>query len=90
MAQRGLQLLLGLLLSVPFALQVGHMKHHLETSERALQERIQRLEGVRLGLEEVSGTEAASHQVGTHSRGLLPDKDNLPGRNLHSCLPVLS
>uniref|UniRef100_A0A6J0VF87 Leucine-rich repeat-containing protein 45 n=1 Tax=Pogona vitticeps TaxID=103695 RepID=A0A6J0VF87_9SAUR len=32
--------------------EVDHMTHHMEASERALQERIQRLEGVRIGLEE--------------------------------------
>ncbi|XP_062976258.1 leucine-rich repeat-containing protein 45 [Elgaria multicarinata webbii] len=32
--------------------EVNHMTHHMETSEQALQERIQRLEAVRIGLEE--------------------------------------
>lgn len=34
--------------------QVEHMTRHLEESERAMQERVQRLEAVRLSLEEVS------------------------------------
>lgn len=33
--------------------QVNHMTRHLEESERAMQERIQRLEALRLSLEEV-------------------------------------
>lgn len=36
-------------------LQVGHITQHMETSEHALQERIQRLEAIRIRLEEVSG-----------------------------------
>lgn len=38
-----------------FDMQVGQITQHMETSEHALQERIQRLEAIRIGLEEVSG-----------------------------------
>lgn len=41
-------------LSPPAPGQVEHMTRHLEDSERAMQERVQRLEAARLSLEEVS------------------------------------
>ncbi|KAJ7315942.1 hypothetical protein JRQ81_002104 [Phrynocephalus forsythii] len=40
--------------------EVDHMTHHMEASERALQERIQRLEGVRIRLEEELGQAKAA------------------------------
>uniref|UniRef100_A0A8C8S5M0 Leucine rich repeat containing 45 n=1 Tax=Pelusios castaneus TaxID=367368 RepID=A0A8C8S5M0_9SAUR len=41
--------------------EVDHMAHHMEASERSLQERIQRLEAIRIGLEEeLSGVKAAA------------------------------
>lgn len=38
---------------VSAALQVDHMTQHMETSERSMQDRIQRLEAIRIALEEV-------------------------------------
>lgn len=38
---------------VSTALQVDHMTQHIEVSERSMQDRIQRLEAVRIALEEV-------------------------------------
>lgn len=35
------------------ALQVDHMAQHIEASERSMQDRIQRLEAIRIALEEV-------------------------------------
>uniref|UniRef100_A0A8C9Q812 Leucine rich repeat containing 45 n=1 Tax=Spermophilus dauricus TaxID=99837 RepID=A0A8C9Q812_SPEDA len=40
--------------------QVEHMTRHLEESERAMQERLQRLEALRLSLEELSRVKAAA------------------------------
>ena len=38
---------------VSAALQVDHMTQHMDASERSMQDRIQRLEAIRIALEEV-------------------------------------
>lgn len=49
--------------------QVEHMARHLEESERALQERVQRLEAARLSLEEVSTGRAGCPPVSPEGLG---------------------
>lgn len=37
------------------AMQVDHLTQHMEASERSMQDRVQRLEAIRIALEEVRG-----------------------------------
>lgn len=53
----------------PAPRQVEHMARHLEESERALQERVQRLEAARLSLEEVSTGRAGCPPVSPQGLG---------------------
>lgn len=50
----------------PAALQVDHMAHHMEASERSMQERIQRLEAIRRELEEVRASGLGACVPGSH------------------------
>lgn len=58
---------------VSAALQVDHMTQHMETSERSMQYRIQRLETIRMALEEVrTGAPVALGCLGSGGRRKLP------------------
>ncbi|KAG6920384.1 leucine rich repeat containing 45, partial [Chelydra serpentina] len=46
--------------------EVDHMTHHMEASERSMQERIQRLEAIRIGLEEVRASGLGACVFGSH------------------------
>lgn len=62
------------------ALQVDHMTQHMEASERSLQDRVQRLEAIRIALEEVRmgalGALECSGSAGEGCHGCFLDSSN--------------
>lgn len=58
---------------VSSALQVNHLTQHMEASEHSMQERIQKLEAIRIALEEVRmDIQSAIECLGSGGRRRLP------------------